>query len=77
MTDYIITEIRPFVHHPDEFLTDEEKDSALDLKEFSNLKLGFMESVNELNAKLNERLFFIDVHGNRKYYRFSLQASIL
>lgn len=77
MTDYIVTEIRPFVHMPEEFLTDEEKANAIDMKEFSNLKLSFMDSIGELNIKLNEKVFFMEVHGSRRHYRFSMQASIL
>lgn len=76
MTDYIGTEIKPFVHVPDEFLTDEDKKEAKDIKEFSNLDLSFMDNRADLNAKLNDRHFFVDIHGMRRYYKFSMDASI-
>lgn len=78
MTDYIATEIKPFVHVPDEFMTEEERKDATDLKEFSNSehKLTFMESRADLNTKLNDRYFYVDIHGLRKYYKFSMEASI-
>ena len=76
MTDYIVTEIKPFVYHPDDFISDDDKEKAEDLKEFPNKNLTFMDSVADMNTRLCEGCFYVDSHGLKKYYKFSPNSPI-
>lgn len=69
MSEYLSSKIRPFTFQPDEFVTDEEKASAIDFKDFSK-KFKVMENEQIMNQTLSNAVFFTVMIKSKRYYRY-------
>lgn len=73
MSDLLTTSIKPFILYKEEFLTDEEKASAIDMKDFST-HFRRLNNEQDYREKLNEKVFFAENTGSKKYYKFQIDA---
>lgn len=75
-SDTIATEMKPFMLFGDEFLTEEEKKSAMDIKEFSK-KYRLFATEDEYLRELDNKVFYMETLGGlKRYYKYQAAGKI-
>jgi hypothetical protein len=68
------SKIKPFILKPSETLTEAQKQSAIDFKEF--VKFRKFESEAEMNKILSSRLFYTTMISKQRYFSYEPDSKI-